>query len=74
MATSKVQFETFNCTEEMSSAGIRWKKYVLRFKNMLKEYKIDDKDLLFHHTGTEIFEIFTTLPGNESGDFNAKEK
>ena len=70
-----IQFETFNCTEEISSAGIRWKKYVLRFKNMLKAYKLDDKDqqkaLLLHHAGAEIFEIFTTLPGNDSADFDA---
>ena len=43
--------------------------------NMLKPYKIDDKDQekasLLHHAGTEIFEIFTTLPGNDSADFDA---
>ena len=72
MATS-INFEHFTCTEEISSAGVRWKKYVQRFKNMLKAYKIDDneqqKALLLHHAGEEIFEIFCTLPGNEEADF-----
>ena len=59
---------------------INFKSFIYSFEifqqmNMLKPYKIDDKDQekasLLHHAGTEIFEIFTTLPGNDSADFDA---
>ena len=42
---------------------------------MLKAYEIGDEDqqkaLLLHHAGAEIFEIFTILPGNDSTDFDS---
>jgi len=60
------EFKNFIVSGEETSAGIRWKKYVMRFKNMLEAYQITDdnqkKALLLHNAGEEVFDIFISLP------------
>ena len=38
------KFEKFNCNDELTSAGSRWKKYTQRFKNMLFAFKVDSDE------------------------------
>lgn len=68
-------FEKFTISEEITSAGLRWKSYIARFKNMLKAFKIDDEEqkiaLLLHNAGEEVFEIYQTLPTTSSTTFDA---
>lgn len=74
MDSRTINFEQFIYSEQQTSAAIRWKKYTLRFKNMLKAYKIEDDDqkkaLLLHHAGEEVFDIFSTLADHDTKNFD----
>ena len=58
---------------EATSAGVRWKKYVARFENMMEAHEITDdkrmKALLLHHAGEEIFNIYSTFENHKNLKF-----
>ena len=75
MATKNIEqfaLGTFNATES-TSAGPRWNKYLLRFENMMEAYEISDdkrkKALLLHHSGEEVFDIYSTLEDCKELDY-----
>ena len=74
MATSEKglpNLENFNVHE--SAAGSKWKKYLLRFKNMMDAFEITDdkrkKALLLHYAGEDTFNIYTTFTGYDNLNF-----
>lgn len=78
MATGRkietLALDKFIATEN-TSAGPRWKKYLLRFDNMMEAYEISDnkrkKALLLHHSGEDVFDIYCTFENHK--DLNYEE-
>ena len=75
MATSDIErfvLGQFN-TSEVTSAGQRWNKYLLRFQNMMEAYEITDqkrmKALLLHQAGEDVFTIFCTFERHKEMSF-----
>ena len=54
------------------AVGIRWKKWLTQFKNLLLALDVDDtkrqRALLLHYAGESVNEIFKTLPNTEAGE------
>ena len=68
MATRNNEQFTFGSFDasETTSAGYRWKKYLLRFDNMMEAYDITDhkrQEALLHHVDEDVFNIYCTFEG-----------
>lgn len=59
----------FNCNEDISTLGIKWKKWKRSFEIYINAKGITDdlrkKNLLLHCAGPEVQDIFFTLPESE---------
>ena len=69
MATSNFEqftLESFD-TNEITTAGYRWKKYLIRFNDMVEVHKIlgnkRQKARLLHHAGEDVFNIYCKFEG-----------
>ena len=74
MATRNYEQFTFGSFDasETTSAGYRWKKYLLRFDNMMEAYDITDhkrQKALLHHAGEDVFNIYCTFEGYKNLTF-----
>ena len=77
------QFERFKVHADPHTAGIRWEKWIIRFDRLLEAMNVVEKAadsadqktatdkrrlaLLLHYAGSEVEDVFDTLPGN-AGD------
>ena len=65
-------FPKFHVHGEETSAGVRWRKYIARFENLIGGMGIADKHarkrcLLLHYAGEEVFEIVDTFTDAQKG-------
>jgi hypothetical protein len=71
MAVALPHFAEFDVHSD-GAVGIRWKKWVTRFKNLLLALDVDDtkrqRALLLHYAGESVNEIFETFPNTEAGE------
>ena len=73
MASSIPEFPKFQIHGEETSAGVRWRKYIARFENLVGGMGIVDeharkKCLLLHLAGEEVFDIVQTFTDAQKGD------
>jgi hypothetical protein len=72
MAVALPHFAEFDVHSD-GAVGIRWKKWLTRFKNLLLAVDVDDtkrqRALLLHYAGVSVNEIFETLPNTEAGEY-----
>ena len=79
MSTNLPTFPPFDITQDQGALGLRWKKYITRFRNLLVAINVQDKKrqkaLLLHYAGEDVNDIFDTLPNTTAtGDENPLEK
>jgi hypothetical protein len=83
------QFEQFKVHSDPHTAGMRWEIWTTRFERLLEAVNVVEKAsdsadqktatdkrrlaLLLHYAGSEVEDVFETLPGNE-GDKNTYSK
>ncbi|CAB4005904.1 Transposon Ty3-I Gag-Pol poly, partial [Paramuricea clavata] len=71
MAVALPHFAEFDVHSD-GAIGIRWKKWLTRFKNLLLALDVDDtkrqRALLPHYAGESVNEIFETLPNTDAGE------
>ena len=70
MAVALPHFAEFDVNWD-GAVGIRWKKWLTRFKNLLLALDVDTKRqraLLLHYPGESVNGIFETLPNTEAGE------
>ena len=64
-------FEKFTVHADESSVGIRWRKWVAKFENLLCGLNITSDDrkkaLLLHYAGDEVFEIYDAMTDEQKG-------
>lgn len=72
MATALPTFAEFDVTADHGTLGLRWKKWLARFRNLLLAIGVTDKPrqraLLLHYAGEGVNEIFDTLPATQAGE------
>jgi hypothetical protein len=65
MATALPTFASFDPNANQGAPGVRFKKYISRFRNLIVATDIDDPKhqnaLLLHYIGEEVNDIFETL-------------
>ena len=65
-------FPQFDVHTEPSSVGSRWKRWIKRFTNFLVALDIKEdtqkRALLLHYAGSDVYDIFDTLPGTGDAD------
>ena len=65
MATALPTFPSFDPNADQGAPGVRFKKYISRFRNLIVATDIDDPKrqnaLLLHYIGEEVNDIFETL-------------
>ena len=65
MAVSLPDFPSFDIHTELSATGLRWKKWVERFENLLVVIDIAEakrkKALLLHYAGPDVQEVYETF-------------
>jgi hypothetical protein len=70
MAVALPHFAEFDVHSD-GAVGIRWKKWLTRFKNLLLALDVHNtkrqRALLLHYAGESVYEIFETLPNTEAG-------
>ena len=79
MASALPPFPSFDPSPTLGAPGVRWKKYVGRFRNLIVALNITDenrqKALLMHFAGEEVNDILEVLPEAEaSKDEDSLEK
>ena len=79
MSTNLPTFPPFDITQDQGALGLRWKKYITRFCNLLVAINVQDKKrqkaLLLHYAGEDVNDIFDTLPNTTAtSDENPLEK
>ena len=79
MTTTLPPFPAFDITQDQGALGLRWKKYIDRFRNLIVALNIADKKrqraLLLHYAGEDVNDIFETLANTTaSGEENPLEK
>ena len=69
MAAALPTFPSFDPNVDLGAPGVRFKKYISRFRNLLTATNITDpkrqKALLLHYAGAEVNDIFETLTISE---------
>ena len=75
MTTTLPPFPAFDITQDQGALGLRWKKYIDRFRNLIVALNIADKKrqraLLLHYAGEDVNDIFETLANTTaSGEEN----
>ncbi|CAB4038760.1 Hypothetical predicted protein, partial [Paramuricea clavata] len=72
MATALPTFPSFDPNADQGAPGVRFKKYIARFRNLIVATDIDDpkrqKALLLHYIGEEVNDIFETLTVSEPAE------
>ena len=72
MAAALPNFPEFDVNTDPSTLGVRWKKWLARFRNLLLAIDVTDKKrqraLLLHYAGEGLNEIFDTLPDTTAGE------
>jgi hypothetical protein len=65
MAKSLPSFPTFDLSEDQTSIGQRWNKWVRKFENFLSAMNIADdarkKSMLLHYSGDDVYDVYETL-------------
>ena len=82
MAAALPTFPSFDPNVDLGAPGVRFKKYISRFRNLLTATNITDpkrqKALLLHYAGAEVNDIFETLtitePTEEETDLDVTVK
>ncbi|KAK7099608.1 hypothetical protein V1264_003723 [Littorina saxatilis] len=71
MAATLPSFEKFNVFSDEQSAGVRWRRWVARFKNLLCALDITKyarkKALLLHFCGDEVYNIVESFSEEKKG-------
>ena len=64
-ATTLPDFRKFNVDSEPTSLGVRWKKWLLEFENLIVALNVTDKKrqraLMLFYGGDELHEIYRSL-------------
>ena len=72
MATALPTFPSFDPNADQGAPGVRFKKYISRFRNLIVATDIDDpkrqKAHLLHYIGEEVNDIFETLTVSEPAE------
>ena len=65
MAKSLPSFPPFDLSEDQTSIGQRWNKWVRKFENFLTAMNIADdarkKSMLLHYSGDDVYDVYETL-------------
>ncbi|KAK9729944.1 hypothetical protein QE152_g15621 [Popillia japonica] len=65
----QLHLPSFNCNEELSNLGTKWKKWKRSFEILIQAKGIDNhvrkKNLLLHLAGSQVQDIYFTLPASE---------
>ena len=65
MAKSLQSFPPFDLSEDQTSIGQRWNKWVRKFENFLTAMNIADdarkKSMLLHYSGDDVYDVYETL-------------
>ena len=73
MATPLPTFPSFDTNADKGAPGVRFEKYISRFRNLIVATDIDDpkrqKALLLHYIDEEVNDIFETLTVSEPAEF-----
>ena len=71
MSTTLPNFPAFKPHVDENSAGLRWKKWLERFENLLVALDISDdkkkKAMLLHYVGEETYDIFDSFTQEQKG-------
>lgn len=71
MAAALPQFEHFPVFSDEQSAGVRWKKWVSKFENLLCALDITSdarkKALLLHYGGDDVYNIVDSFTDEQKG-------
>ena len=72
MATALPVFPSFDPNPDLGAPGVRFKKYISRFRNLITAMGITaaarQKALLLHYVGEEVNDIFETLTVPDPGE------
>ena len=65
---ASADFPKFDCSS-MDGISVRWRKYLARYKNMMKGFNINEPGqltaLLLHYGGEDLYDIFQNIPEAE---------
>lgn len=65
-------FAEFDVYTDSANTGVRWKKWLSRFTNMMVAMDVSSRArqraLLLHYAGEQVYEIFETLPDTGASD------
>ncbi|KAK9709872.1 hypothetical protein QE152_g26346 [Popillia japonica] len=66
----QLHLPSFHCNEELSNLGTKWKKWKRSFEILIQAKGIDNhvrkKNLLLHLAGSQVQDIYFTLPASEN--------